>query len=151
MTDRGRGLETTQSWYGVEGTDAVRLELPAVGRFVRLARLLASGVAAAAGFDVDSVEDFRIAVDEVCTGLVEAAPGGPIQLRFHTRPGSVVLFASVPVRLQAVTPVDAAAAGLERDDLSAQILGVVVDAWDRTVEDGIVQYRLAKLHRPTEP
>jgi hypothetical protein len=147
MTDRGLSTKT-ESRYSTDGTDAVRLELPAVGRFVRLARLLASGVAAAAGFDVDAVEDFRIAVDEVCTGLVEAAPGGTMELEFHARPGAVVLFATVPIRLQAVAPAEAGAAGAERDDLSAQILGVVVDAWDRTVDDGAVRYRLAKFHHP---
>jgi hypothetical protein len=147
MTDRGL-YQTAESLYSTEGGDAVRLELPASGRFVRLARLLASGVAAAAGFDVDAVEDFRIAVDEVCTGLVEAAPGATMELDFHARQGAVVLFASVPIRLQAVAPPEAAPTGLERDDLSAQILGVVVDAWERTVDDGAIRYRLPKFHRP---
>ena len=149
MTERGP-YAMTESWYPTEGTDAVRLEVPAVGRFVRLARLLASGVAAASGFDVDAVEDFRIAVDEVCTGLVEASPGATMDLRFHARLGAVVLFAHVPIRLQAVAPVDGAAPGLEREYLSAQILSVVVDAWDRTVDDGAIRYRLAKFHH-SEP
>ena len=43
----------------------IELVLPADTRLVRVARLVASGVATAAGFDVDEVEDLRIAVDEV--------------------------------------------------------------------------------------
>ena len=47
-----------------------------------LARLVASGVATTVGFDVEEVEDLRIAVDELCTALVEGGDGGALLLGF---------------------------------------------------------------------
>ena len=44
----------------------VRLELPIASQYIRVARLVASGLGASAGLDVDAVDDLRIAVDELC-------------------------------------------------------------------------------------
>jgi len=48
-----------------DGHDGVvRLELPIESQYIRVARLVASGLGATAGLDVDGVDDLRIAVDE---------------------------------------------------------------------------------------
>lgn len=63
-----------------EESNVVKLEVGGDHRHVRIARLVASGVASLAGFDVESVEDLRIAVDEGCVWLIDHGQGAPVRL-----------------------------------------------------------------------
>ncbi|MCG0217843.1 hypothetical protein L4444_00155, partial [Pseudomonas aeruginosa] len=54
----------------------VTLIVPATSAHLRLARLVVSGVASLADLDFDTIEDLRIAVDELCALLLEQAPAG---------------------------------------------------------------------------
>lgn len=125
---------------------SVQLVLPPDTRLVRLARLLTSGVAASAGFDVEEVEDLRIAVDEVCASLIERGGTAPLRLRFVPDDGSVL----IEITRAGISPVDGAAASAgasgERARLSEQILAVVVDDLESDVVDGEVRYRMRKWH-----
>lgn len=47
-------------------SDKVTLILPAKGEYVSTARLAASSVANRVGFNIDEVEDIKVAVSEVC-------------------------------------------------------------------------------------
>src|SRR3954469_19591739 len=74
---------------GLKG-DVVALAFPADTRWVRLARLLTSGVAAQAGFDVEEVEDLKIAVDEIWPPRIgRAAAAEQVHLAFRPIDGSV--------------------------------------------------------------
>jgi len=120
-------------------TGAIELNLPADVRLVRLARLVASGVATAAGMDVEEVEDLRIAVDELCAALVEGGDGSALALRFDLRDREVDVDGST------------GSAGIDRLDeqriaLSRQILEVVVDSHEVVAEDGTLRVRLHKRH-----
>jgi serine/threonine-protein kinase RsbW len=48
----------------------VRLEVPASTEFVRVARMMAAGVASRLGFTLEELDDLRIAIDELCFCLV---------------------------------------------------------------------------------
>lgn len=75
----------------------VRLELPAETRFLRLARLTASGLANDLDFDIDEVEDLRVAVDEACAVLVEvAADGSRLELTYALSGDTVEVRGAVP-------------------------------------------------------
>ncbi len=69
---------------------AVSLEINAEHHMIRVARLVASGLAAIAGFDLDAVEDLRIAVDEGCVWLIDEGDGSPLQLACAVRDDSSV-------------------------------------------------------------
>jgi hypothetical protein len=57
----------------VQGTmDDVHLVVPAASEFLRVLRLAAADAAIRAGLDCEDVEDFRIAVDELCHAVMEA-------------------------------------------------------------------------------
>ena len=82
--------------------ERIELVLPADKRLVRVARLVASGVARTAGFDVEEVEDIRIAVDELCTALVKGGDGGPLLLGFDLGDGEVSIIGELNEREQQV-------------------------------------------------
>src|SRR5688500_19402777 len=99
--------------------EPVRLSDPAESRYVRLARLAAAGVATEAGFDVDGVEDLRVAVNEMFALLVDDAedPAGTVDLEFGVD-GDTVSVAGE-------RSLDGPAPAME--DLALEILRVVVD------------------------
>lgn len=50
--------------------DHIQLQLPFKAEYVSIARLTASGVANRLGFDIESIEDIKVAISEVCNKLV---------------------------------------------------------------------------------
>jgi len=50
--------------------DKIGLMLPFKAEYVSIARLTVSGIASRIGFDIDTVEDIKVAVAEVCNRLV---------------------------------------------------------------------------------
>lgn len=53
-----------------DAMDKIELLLPFKAEYVSIARLTASGVANRMGFDIESIEDIKIAVAEVCNKLI---------------------------------------------------------------------------------
>jgi hypothetical protein len=88
---------------------------------MRLARLMASGVATACGLPLEEVEDFRVVVDEVCATLIEAGGGAPIRLVFRVEDACLVVAGQTH-------SVDHAGPDKDRLALSHQILDVVTDS-----------------------
>jgi serine/threonine-protein kinase RsbW len=129
----------------VNGDEAtvVRLEIPAETRVVRAARLVASGLASAAGFDVDDVDDMRIAVDELCAVLFELGDGDVVGITFATRPAEIAVAGQTRANGD---PVDAS-----RFALSAQILNAACDEFSWTVADGFAEVRIEKRLRRDLP
>jgi hypothetical protein len=118
----------------------VRLSVPAESRYVRLARLAAAGVATEAGFDVDGVEDLRVAVNEMFALLVDdfEDPAGTVDLEFGVDGDTV--------SVGGVRSLDAPAPEVE--DLALEILRVVVDEHDFTASDGRRHFTLRKRAIP---
>ena len=57
----------------MESHDRIAIKLPCKAEYVSVARLTASGVANRAGFDLDTVEDIKVAVSEVCSRIISVA------------------------------------------------------------------------------
>jgi serine/threonine-protein kinase RsbW len=120
-------------------TEPIELVLPADTRLVRVARLVASGVATTAGFDVEELEDLRIAVDELCAALVEGGDGSPMALTFEIGLSGVTVLGSTPVLDMTELDIEP-----ERLSLSRQILRVVVDEYEIVQAEGELRVRLTK-------
>jgi serine/threonine-protein kinase RsbW len=86
-----------------ESERVVVLEIAADHSEVRVARLVASGVASLAGFDVEAIEDLRIAIDEACVWLIDRADGGPLHLEFR-RSGSGAIEVTGDASVSAAPP-----------------------------------------------
>ncbi|HEX5614338.1 MAG TPA: hypothetical protein VFZ83_04225 [Acidimicrobiia bacterium] len=122
-------------------TDAVTLVIPASTEHVQLARLVASGIAGRLAFDLDEIEDLRIAVDELCVLLLEHGASESLSLAYE-----VVDEATLLVR--GTARVDAGTAPPEISLLTAQILSTVADAHDLGVDgDGTAYFTLRKTRQ----
>ena len=120
---------------------SIELSLPADSRYMRLARLMASGVATTAGLPLEEVEDFRIAVDELCATLIEMGNGEPLRLVFDVADDSVIIRATTRMGVDAV--IDD-----ERLMLSRQILDVVTDGHELAQDDDrLARFTARKLVR----
>jgi serine/threonine-protein kinase RsbW len=106
---------------------------------VRLARLVTSGVATGCGFDVEEVEDLRIAVDELCAVLLGSGARDVLRLAWRGRPGEMEMTVSARVQGEPGKP----------DELSLQVLAVVVDSVERADGDGTVSYRVVRRREAT--
>src|ERR687897_882711 len=97
----------------------VRLFLPAEPGSVRIARLVAAGVATDAGLSIDDAEDLRIAVSELVALLIEGTddPRQSIVVTYRARPGEV----TVDGERESATAGDERA-GAAVDDLALEIL-----------------------------
>jgi hypothetical protein len=69
---------------GTTTAHRVELSLAADAQMLFLARMTGAAVAARAEFDFEQVEDLRLAIDELCVGLMSGAGGpGRITLAFQ--------------------------------------------------------------------
>lgn len=120
----------------------IRLVAPAERGSVRLARILAAGVAADAGLSIDDTEDLRIAVSELVALLVEGLddPDLSIEVEFIRDDGEVVIEGQRPAVAGRLDVADV-------DDLALEILRVVVD--DHSFDAGASgrRFRLVKRTR----
>lgn len=51
-------------------TDNIEIILPFKAEYVSIARLAASGIANRVGFDIETIEDIKVAIAEVCNKMV---------------------------------------------------------------------------------
>ncbi len=128
--------------------DAVDLSLPVQSDLIILARLTAATVASRAGFDVEEVDDLRLAVDELCVLVIDGAGTGRLNLRFITSDGGIEVICSLDES-------GAAQEGNEDDhgerDLSARILEALADehgvALEQDRRSGWLRKRSARHER----
>jgi hypothetical protein len=121
--------------------DEVRVVMPAASEYLRVARLVAADAAARAGLDCEEVEDFRIAVDELCHSIM-AATDHHLVLDFATLPDGVTARGTAPGRTASSPP--------RLTDLSASIVLSVCDHVEIDAVDGMVSFLVVKraAHAP---
>jgi hypothetical protein len=115
----------------------IELSLPPDSRYMRLARLMASGVATTCGLPLEEVEDFRIAVDELCATLIEIGDGDPVRLAFDFTVDAVIVEGRTTARAGRAIDED-------RLNLSRQILDVVTDGHHLTTANGHASFSARK-------
>jgi serine/threonine-protein kinase RsbW len=123
--------------------DRVQLTFPARGDLIVLARLVSSAVSARAGFDIEELEDLRLAVGELCLLTLQGS---------DARHGNLCLELAVKGDAIEVTSILEGAAAEESSDpeadesarLSEQILDALVDEHGLERQDGLVRAWLRK-------
>jgi hypothetical protein len=119
------------------GGDRVHLVIPPSSDFLRTARLVAADSALRAGCDVDEVEDFRIAVDELCHVLMTATDHH-VHVSLVTFDSYVTAHGSARARHGATC---------ELDEVSALIVRATTDEHRVGLQRGEVTFDLLKRTR----
>jgi serine/threonine-protein kinase RsbW len=117
--------------------DCVRLQLPVDPQYMRVARLVASGLGATIGFDVEAVDDLRIAVDELCAAMVEVSDDDVLDLSFEVRDDGIEVEGRT-------TTAPTAQLSPDRFALSEQILVVACDRYSLNIDGGTARFTLYK-------
>ena len=120
-----------------EMTTVVRLVVPRSLEYVPLARVTVAGYAARLGFDVDEIEDSRIAVDELARILVEVGEGDTIDLALQG--------AEHRLDIAGETICSDGAGPPQLDPITSQILGAICHEYGVVVDNGTVRFRAAIL------
>jgi serine/threonine-protein kinase RsbW len=86
-------MSTTAS----EPDELVTVSVPATSAWVGVVRSLVAGVAARLDYDLDRVEDVRLAVTEACAALLDGVPAGrALTVHVHPRTAGLVVRVSAP-------------------------------------------------------
>jgi serine/threonine-protein kinase RsbW len=134
MTDRADKLVTG---------DRIELRFPARGDLIVLARLVTSAISARAGFDIEELEDLRLAVGELCLLTLHGSDEryGDLCLELMVLGDAI----GVVCTLERAAATDVPAPeGDEIARLSEQILDALVDEHGRESQDGSVRAWLRK-------
>jgi serine/threonine-protein kinase RsbW len=126
------------SLTGVSSPDGskIALSFPATPDFLRLARLASADAGSRAGFDVEEIDDLRIAVSELCHLVSKPEATGTVTLTFTLLDDGV--------------EVDGQGPGVPEGDveLSQRIVSAVVDEHDlHDGPGGGSEFRLVKRRR----
>jgi serine/threonine-protein kinase RsbW len=129
----------------LETGDRIQLRFPARGDLIVLARLVTSAISARAGFDIEELEDLRLAVGELCLLTLQGsdARSGDLCLELTVLDDAI----SVVSTLGRATPADADSELFDPEELSKlseQILDALVDEHGRESQDGSVRAWLRK-------
>jgi hypothetical protein len=140
------GLELpVMPWPEHEPGRDLELRIPPDPALIRVVRLATSGLASMLSFDLDGIEDLKIAVDEACSALIEVSDGSPIHLRLgRMSPWGLWVEGTTSTSTEGRT--DA-----ERIALSERILDVIVDRHEFVVADGTARFRVLRLADPSAP
>ena len=117
--------------------DEVRLSVPAMPEFLRLARVTAAGLASRLGFTFDQVEDLRLAIDELCFGLTgpNGRPG-TVEVRFLLHPEALEVRGESGFLDDNGLP--------EQSELSKVILDALVDEHELIADEHSLRFYLLK-------
>ena len=121
-----------------DSTDTVHLVVPPSSEYLRTARLVAADAAMRAGLDCEEIEDFRIAVDELCH-LVMTATDHFIDLWVVATDDRVIAHGRAPSR--------PGAAPRTPGELSTLILTATTDYYDVETNDDEMTFAVMKHSR----
>jgi serine/threonine-protein kinase RsbW len=134
---RGTG-STELTEPSVEQSEVIELTIPATPDRLVLARLVTGAVASRIGFDVEEIDDLKLAVDELCLSSVGGASKGTLHLRFAAGTEDIQISCTFEPSLATLT--EAEAHGYDSEgrtelpadaDLSERILEALVDDYGR--------------------
>lgn len=109
-----------------DGSNIVEVRVDAEPGQLAVMRAVVGDLAMRADFDIDSIADIRLAVDEACSSLVRlAARSASLVCRFHADPGGLTVAAEVLSEVRS---------GPREDTFSWRVLSALTDSVSTSVE-----------------
>jgi serine/threonine-protein kinase RsbW len=125
-----------------ETDDHVKVCLPAEGAYLSVLRTATAGLAARLDFNLDEIEDLRIAVDEACAMLLpQAVPGTNLECAFDLGTEEMTITVSVTAA-EPVTPA--------KDTFSWTVLSALAGTVDSRLGPGEMVSIVLRKRRGTQ-
>ncbi len=124
----------TEETKPVATAELIELSIPAIPELLSLPRLTAAAVAAHIGFDLEEVEDTRLAIEELCLAAFDGRGPGRLRIRLKALPNALEVactFQASDGSAESPNPRDKLAA-----ELTEQLLSALVDDHGTDVELG---------------
>jgi serine/threonine-protein kinase RsbW len=110
-----------------DGAQVIEVKTAAIPQVIPTLRTIAADVAMRQDFDLDAIEDLRMAIDEACSLLLPSASDGQLTCVFSVTPGRVEISVSVLADSAKLT---------EDNALGWQLLTALATSAKRTVTPG---------------
>jgi len=115
--------------------DVIRLQIPARPDYILAVRLAVSAVAQRVGFDIEDIEDIKVASAEACTSLLAGHPH-QIDICLTVEDGLVLDFETSGFEMDTAD---------ESDGMSQYLLDALVDTCEIKEDGGVIHgFRLKK-------
>jgi len=113
--------------------DIITLSLPAKAEYVLAARLTTSAISSRFGFDIDEIEDIKVAVAEACIALMNQKQSFKcINLRYEVSE-------ELCIHVTGEGVLEVSSNGMEENDLSLYIIDSLMDFVEFHREEGMVR------------
>lgn len=122
----------------------VELVFPVATDLFHLARLVMTGVASRSGFDIEEVEDLRLAIDELCLSVLAGRRGGRLFLEFDGTDDQIEVWCHHDGAEGPDSDQD------DSDGLSDRILEALVDEHGPVTRNGQHGARMCKRRAPRD-
>lgn len=127
--------------------DRVELSLPAAPELLSLPRLVAAAVAARCGFNVDEVEDVRLAIEELCLAAFDGRGPGRLHIGLDLSAGSLAV--DCTFESDGTGGAEAPARGETASGLTEQLLEALADEHGSETVDGTTRAWFRKSSETT--
>ena len=122
--------------------DTISVSIPASPEYLKVVRLIVSGLASRLKFTIDDIEDLKIAVDEMSAYLTGAqGREGTLDLVFDVHEDRIEIMGAGHFSPGTKVRTDLT-------EMSRMILETVVDAADLAQENGVPTFSVTKTKRP---
>ena len=120
-------MDDTQGAPVTTDSDFVELSIPARPEFLSLPRMTAAAIASQGKFDVEDVEDVRLAIEELCLATFEGRGPGRLNLHLGFRGSNLEVECTFePEGDSATTPVPRSELAMQ---LTEQLLSALADEY----------------------
>jgi hypothetical protein len=144
MSANPSGQDVASTTGGPPVAGLVELRIPVGSDLLVLARFVASTVASRSAFDIEEIDDLRLAVDELCLSVLDGRRTGTLLLRFDGQPNQIEVWCLYDGPAASSTVDERSDDVPEAGDLSGRILDALVDEHGAVDLDGRHGARLCK-------
>ena len=124
----------------MSNNEKIKLTLPINAAYVSAARLTASSVANRLNFDIEEIEDIKVAVSEACTYIIKKpcfSTNNDFKIEFNLSPDSIIISLWAFSNEKITT---------DSDEMSLKVIEAITDKFDINCEGNSFNMIIEKKH-----